>query len=69
MAGPCAQHGTSAKVLVLTAKDLTREEHGRLEGDVQRILQKDSSTRDSMLREVGNALARCMKRAHAGGAA
>jgi CheY-like chemotaxis protein len=50
-------------VLVVTAKDLSDEERSRLNRDVHRVLQKDSSTRDAMLREVSDALARRVPRA------
>lgn len=49
-------------VVVVTAKDLTEEDHRRLNGGVERILQKDAPTRDEMLREVSAALARCVGR-------
>ncbi|MHB9023266.1 MAG: response regulator [Armatimonadota bacterium] len=39
-------------VIVITAKDLTAEDHKRLNGSVQTILQKNPSTRDEVLREV-----------------
>jgi signal transduction histidine kinase/DNA-binding response OmpR family regulator len=41
-------------VLVVTAKDLTAQDRARLNGGVERILQK--SGRDEMLEEVGRAL-------------
>jgi hypothetical protein len=41
-------------VLVLTAKDLTPEDRDRLNGYVERILQKGASTREALLREVGD---------------
>jgi CheY-like chemotaxis protein/anti-sigma regulatory factor (Ser/Thr protein kinase) len=47
-------------VLVVTAKDLTAEDRGRLNGGVERILQK--SGRDEMLGEVGRALAGFVER-------
>ena len=49
-------------VVVVTAKDLTEEDHRRLSGGVERILQKDAPTRDEMLREVSATLARCVGR-------
>ncbi|HLF39182.1 MAG TPA: response regulator, partial [Burkholderiales bacterium] len=49
-------------VVVVTAKDLTEEDHRRLNGEVERILQKDAPTRDEMLREVSITLARCVGR-------
>jgi CheY-like chemotaxis protein len=56
-------------VIVVTAKDLTEEDHLRLNGGVERILQKDAPTRDEMLKEVSATLARCVKRHRARGAA
>ena len=47
-------------VLVVTAKDLTREDRERLDGCVERILQK--SGRDEMLQEVARALAAFVQR-------
>ena len=39
-------------VVVLTSKDLTNEERAMLNGNVERIVQKGSYTRDALLREV-----------------
>jgi signal transduction histidine kinase/DNA-binding response OmpR family regulator len=52
-------------VVVVTAKDLTEEDHRRLNGEVERVLEKDAPTRDAMLREVSITLARCLKRGDA----
>jgi signal transduction histidine kinase/DNA-binding response OmpR family regulator/HAMP domain-containing protein len=52
-------------VLVVTAKDLTEEDHRRLNGEVERILQKDAPTRDDMLREVSSTLAGFLERGRA----
>jgi signal transduction histidine kinase/DNA-binding response OmpR family regulator len=49
-------------VVVITAKDLTEEERRRLNGGVERILQKDAPTRDEMLREVSATLSACISR-------
>jgi signal transduction histidine kinase/DNA-binding response OmpR family regulator len=49
-------------VVVVTSKDLTDEDHHRLNGGVERILQKDAPTRDEMLREVSATLTRCVVR-------
>jgi CheY-like chemotaxis protein len=43
-------------VLVVTAKDLTVEERSRLNGDVERVLQKGASELDELLREIGRIL-------------
>jgi len=52
-------------VVVVTAKDLTEEDHRRLNGEVERILQKDAPTRDDMLREVSATLTGCIERGRA----
>ena len=52
-------------VIVVTAKDLTEEDRRRLNGGVERILQKDSPTRDEMLREVSATLTGCIERGRA----
>ncbi len=49
-------------VVVVTAKDLTEEDQRRLNGGVERILQKDAPTRDEMLHEVSATLAGCIGR-------
>ena len=43
-------------VLVVTAKDLTAEERMRLNGDVERVLQKGASEVDQLLQELGRML-------------
>jgi CheY-like chemotaxis protein len=52
-------------VLVVTARDLTDEDHRRLNGEVESILQKDAPTRDDMLHEVSAVLTRCVRRGRA----
>ena len=47
-------------VVVITAKDLTDEDRDRLNGGVERIIQK--SDRDGMLRQLSRELANCVKR-------
>ncbi len=47
-------------ILVLTAKDLTDEDRRRLNGEVERIIQKGAYDRDELLREVGRVLAACI---------
>jgi len=47
-------------VLVITAKELTAEDRRRLNGYVERILQKGAATRDALLREVGEFVAGSM---------
>jgi CheY-like chemotaxis protein len=43
-------------VLVVTAKDLSAEERSRLNGDVERVLQKGAAELDELLREIGRVL-------------
>jgi CheY-like chemotaxis protein len=43
-------------VLVTTAKDLTAEERSRLNGDVERVLQKGGSEMQALLAEIGRVL-------------
>ena len=52
-------------VLVVTAKDLTAEERTRLNGDVERVLQKGSSELDELLREIGRVLPGSIERRRA----
>jgi CheY-like chemotaxis protein len=47
-------------VVVITAKDLTEEDRERLNGGVERIIQK--SDRDEMLRQLSREVAKCVKR-------
>ena len=49
-------------VLIVTAKDLTAEDHLRLEGDVARVLQKGAPDLDDLLREVSRALVGSIER-------
>jgi CheY-like chemotaxis protein len=44
-------------VIVITAKDLTDEERRRLNGEVARILQKSSTSREDLVAEVRDLLA------------
>jgi GAF domain-containing protein/CheY-like chemotaxis protein len=46
-------------VVVITAKDLTDEDRDRLNGGVERIIQK--SDRDEMLRQLSREIRRCVK--------
>ena len=39
-------------VVVITAKDLSKEDHSRLKGNVEAIMQKGSYTKDELLSEV-----------------
>jgi CheY-like chemotaxis protein len=47
-------------VVVITAKDLTEGDRNRLNGGVERIIQK--SDRDEMLRQLSREVSRCIKR-------
>jgi CheY-like chemotaxis protein len=46
-------------VVVITAKDLTQDDRDRLNGDVERIIQK--SDRDEMLRQLSREISKCVK--------
>jgi signal transduction histidine kinase/DNA-binding response OmpR family regulator len=54
-------------VVVATAKDLTEADHQRLNGGVEHILKKNSPTRDDLLKEVTEALTKCIGRSRAPG--
>ena len=45
--------------MVITAKDLTDEDRDRLNGGVERIIQK--SDRDEMLRQLSREISKCLK--------
>ena len=47
-------------IVVVTAKDLTAEDHRRLNGYVQQILHKGAYGRDELLREVGERIVACL---------
>ena len=47
-------------IVVITAKDLTDEDRNRLNGGVERIIQK--SDRDEMLRQLSREIGKCNKR-------
>jgi CheY-like chemotaxis protein len=49
-------------VLVVTAMELSEEDHRRLNGEVERVIRKSGQPRDELLREVGAALADCLER-------
>jgi CheY-like chemotaxis protein len=51
-------------VVVITAKDLTEEDRNRLNGGVERIIQK--SNRDEMLRQLTREISKCIKRRSTG---
>jgi hypothetical protein len=54
-------------VLVVTAADLSSADRQRLNGAVERVIQKGGDGRDDLLREVGEALAACVGRRAARG--
>jgi len=47
----------SIPIVVVTAKDLTEEDHRRLTASVARVLQKGLYSREEMLREVRDLVA------------
>ena len=49
-------------IVVITAKDLSRDDHERLNGYVQRILQKGAYTREQLLAEVRELVAASVAR-------
>jgi signal transduction histidine kinase/CheY-like chemotaxis protein len=51
----------SVPVLVVTARDLTDVDRKRLNGGVERIIQKGGYAGDDLLREVVNALTACVR--------
>jgi CheY-like chemotaxis protein len=51
--------------LVLTAMTLTEADRRRLNGEVERVVQKRGQTRDELLQEIGDALAACVRRRNA----
>jgi signal transduction histidine kinase/CheY-like chemotaxis protein len=55
--------GHDIPVVVITAKDLTDEDRRRLNGEVERVIQK--SERDEMLRQLAGELRKCVKRQNA----
>jgi CheY-like chemotaxis protein len=55
--------------LVLTAMTLTEADRRRLNGEVERVVQKRGQSREELLREIGAALAACVRRTGAAEAA
>jgi signal transduction histidine kinase/CheY-like chemotaxis protein/putative methionine-R-sulfoxide reductase with GAF domain len=53
-------------IVVITAKDLTEADRDRLNGGVERIIQK--SDRDEMLRQLSREISKCVKRRSMGAA-
>jgi GAF domain-containing protein/DNA-binding response OmpR family regulator len=54
--------GRSIPVVVFTAKELTPEDHRRLNGSVERTLEKGSVSREALLAEVGELVAASVAR-------
>ena len=51
-------------VLVVTALDLSDADRRRLDGSVARVIQKSEHSGTDLLREVGDAVAACVRRSH-----
>jgi CheY-like chemotaxis protein len=49
-------------IIVVTAKDVSDDDRERLNGGVERILQKGAYTRETLLREVRDLVAACVGR-------
>ena len=49
-------------VVVITAKDLNKEDHARLKGNVEAIMQKGSYTKDELMDEVGERIKKLKER-------
>ncbi|MBI4322383.1 MAG: response regulator [Chloroflexi bacterium] len=49
----------SIPIIVVTAKELSTEDHLRLSGSVERILRKGAHTREDLLRELGELVNAC----------
>jgi CheY-like chemotaxis protein len=54
--------GRAIPIVVITARDLSRDDHERLNGYVQKILQKGSHGRDQLLAEVRELVASSVAR-------
>jgi GAF domain-containing protein/CheY-like chemotaxis protein len=57
--------GRAVPIVVITARDLSREDHERLNGYVQKILQKGAHGRDQLLAEVRELVAASVARRRA----
>jgi CheY-like chemotaxis protein len=60
----CRRHeaGRGVPIVVITAKDLTREDRDRLNGSVEKILQKGTHSREQLLAEVRELVAASIAR-------
>ena len=54
-------------IIVVTGKEISDEDHARLNGGVERILQKGTYTRESLLREVRDLVTACVARRRGAG--
>ena len=54
-------------VVVVTALDLSADDHRRLNGEVERVIVKSGQPRDEWMREVGEAVVACIGRARQDG--
>jgi CheY-like chemotaxis protein len=52
----------SVPIIVLTGKEISDEDRARLSGGVERILQKGTYTRESLLQEVRDLVTACVAR-------
>ncbi|HEU4570981.1 MAG TPA: response regulator, partial [Gemmatimonadales bacterium] len=57
-----APRRNEAPVIVVTAKDLTADDHRRLNGHVSAVLQKGSYSRDELLSEIASRLGHRLRR-------
>ena len=55
---------STAPVIIVTAKDLTPEDHRRLNGHVSAVLQKGGYSRDELLSEIASRLGTRIKGSH-----
>jgi CheY-like chemotaxis protein len=49
-------------IIVVTGKEISDDDRARLNGGVERILQKATCTRESLLREVRDLVTACVAR-------
>jgi len=53
-------------VVVVTAKDLTADDHERLRGKVHQVMQKGGFRREELVKEVRRSVARAVNREETG---
>jgi adenylate cyclase len=56
------QEWRTLPVLVVTALELSEQDHRRLNGEVELVIRKSGQPRDELLSELGRALAECVER-------